>query len=126
MNLDCPYQNWVKTLYCTLSNTFLKAFLIFQASGQWQLHYGNTVEITVFQLFDNLPLNIALRCWWIWIAHTKIEILHMSNTFLEALLKFQTSLQWQFSLWKILWKTLLLYCLTSFHWTLCKSVHEFE
>jgi len=50
MNLDCPYQNWVKTLYCTLSNTFLKAFLIFQASGQWQLHYDNTVEITVFSI----------------------------------------------------------------------------
>jgi len=24
-----------------------------------------TMEITVFQVFDNLPLNIAQKCWWI-------------------------------------------------------------
>ena len=33
----------------------------------------NTMEITVFQLFENLPLNTAKKGWCIWIAHTKIE-----------------------------------------------------
>jgi len=33
----------------------------------------NIIEITVFLLFDSLPLNIAWECWWIWISHTKIE-----------------------------------------------------
>jgi len=98
IDLDWPYQNWGKTLYYTCQIHFWKYFWNFKQVESDSCIMVNTIEINVFQLFDNLPLNIAWKCWWIWIAHTKIEwntLLHISNRFVEAFLKFTTSWQWQ-------------------------------
>jgi len=54
----------------------------------------NTMEITVFQLFDNLPLNIAKKVDEFVLPISKLKentLLHMSTTCLEVFLKFQTS-----------------------------------
>jgi len=63
------------------------------------------------------------------------ELIYKS-LFYFAFLKLKTSWYWQlqygiknkltvvFSLWKVLWKSLLLYCLTTFHWTLSKNIYE--
>jgi len=42
-------------------------------------------------------------------------LLYMSNTFLEAFLKFRTSWQWQLQ-YGIYYRNTVLYCLTSFYW----------
>jgi len=58
----------------------------------------NTMEVTVFYLFENLLLNIAYKCCWLWIAIPKLSgntSYMISNVFLEAFLKSQTIWQWQ-------------------------------
>jgi len=44
-----------------MSNRFLEVFLKFKQADSDSFIMENTMEINAFQLFDNLPLNIALK-----------------------------------------------------------------
>jgi len=58
MEVDSPYQNYAKSFYFMLysQNHFWNFKQVGSGTGK---HTGNTIESTVFHLFDNLPLNIA-------------------------------------------------------------------
>jgi len=88
-----------------------------------------TIEITGFQLFDNLALKIAKKYWCVWIGHTKIEgkqlIPHFKPipaTSTYILKKLVVTVL----LWKSLWKSLFFNCLIISHWTLPTNVDGFS
>ena len=58
MTLDCPYQNWGKTLNSTSQTHFWKLFYNLEQADSDSCIMENTMEITVFQLFDKLPLRL--------------------------------------------------------------------
>jgi len=65
MCLDRPYQNWGKTVDSTFQTDSCNQHLYFKEVSSDSAIMEITMEITVFQLFDNLTLNIAYKCWWI-------------------------------------------------------------
>ena len=65
MELDFPYQNWKGKTLLHMSNRFLVVFIKIQTSWQWQVAVWKKYGNHCFTMFDNLPLNIAKKCWCI-------------------------------------------------------------
>jgi len=59
MDIDRAHHNCRKTNLFYISNTFLEAFQKFKQVDSDSCIMEHTLEISVFQLFDKLPLNIA-------------------------------------------------------------------
>ena len=64
MDLDCPYQTWGKTLYCTCQTYFWMHFPKIQISWQWQLHYVKCSINHCFSIVWQPSIKKCLNCWW--------------------------------------------------------------
>jgi len=86
-----PYQNWGKTLFY-MSNRFLETL---QVDSDITI-IKNSIQITVFKILTTFHWRLPKNIDGFGLAIPKLRdsnLFCMSNTFLEAFLKFQTS--WQ-------------------------------
>jgi len=105
-------------------NTYLEIFIKFQTSWQWQLHYGkysrNHCFYIVWQAFTEhcLKIEMDLDCpYQIW--GKTLYCTWQIDSYKH--LKNSNKLTVTIALWKIIYKSLFLYCWTSLHWRLPKN-----
>ncbi len=93
-----PYQNWGKTVHSIFKMDCINSLSKFQTRWQCHRYYGNYYRNHCFPIIWQSSTEHCLKKFMDWIPHIQIEentLFHIQNRFLEAFIKYQTSLQGQ-------------------------------
>ncbi len=89
MDLNCPYQNWGKTLYCTCQTHSWKYFYNSKQVDSDSCNIENNLEITILFCLTSLHLTFLPKNndgYGLSISMLRVNtLLHMSNIFLEII-----------------------------------------